>query len=36
MVGICIGRFSKMIQLVPLSESNTCTIAEKFINTVAS
>ena len=36
MVGICIGRSSKMIQLVPLSESNRCTIAEKDLNTVVS
>ena len=36
MVMICIDRFSKMVQLVPLQESDACTIADKFLSTVAS
>ena len=36
MVMICIDRFSKMVQLVPLQESDACTIANKFLSMVVS
>ena len=32
----CINRFSKIVQLLPLQESDICTIAEKFVNMVVS
>ena len=36
MVMTCIKEFSKMVQLVPLQESDACTIADKFLSTVVS
>ena len=36
MVMTCVNRFSKMVQLVLLQESNACTIAYKFISIVVS
>ena len=33
---IYVNRFSKMVQLVPLQESDACTIADKFLSTVVS
>ena len=36
MVMICMDRFSKIVQLVPLQESDTRTIADKFLNMVVS
>ena len=36
MVMICIDRFSKMVQLVPLQESDAPTIADKFLSMVIS
>ena len=32
----CIDRFSKIVQLVPLQESNACTIADKLLSIVVS
>ena len=36
MVMTCVDRFSKMVQLVPLRESDARTIADKFLSTVVS
>ena len=36
MVITCIEKFSNMVQLVPLQESDTRTVAEKFLSTVVS
>ena len=36
MVMTCIDRFSKMVQLVPLQESDTRTVAGKFLSMVVS
>ena len=36
MVITCINRFSKIVQLVPLQESDASTIADKFLSTVLS
>ena len=36
MVMMCIDRFSKMVQLVPLWESDARTIADKFLSMVVS
>ena len=36
MVMMCINRFSKMVQLVPLWESNAQTVPDKFLSTVVS
>ena len=36
MVMMCIDRFSKMVQLVPLWESDIHTIADKFLSTVVT
>ena len=36
MVMTCIDRFSKMVQLVPLQESDAHTIADKFLSMVVS
>ena len=36
MVMMCINRFSKMVQLVPLWESDARTIADKFLSMVVS
>ena len=36
MVMMCIDRFNKMVQLVPLQESNVHTIADKFLSMVVS
>ena len=36
MVMTCIDRFSKIVQLVPLWESETRTVAGKFLSTVVS
>ena len=36
MVMTCINRFSKMVQLVPLWESDAPTIADKFLSMVVS
>ena len=36
MVMMCIDKFSKMVQLVPLWESDVCTIADKFLSTVVT
>ena len=36
MVMTCIDRFSKMVQLVPLWESDTRTVADKFLSMVVS
>ena len=36
MVMICINKFSKIVQLVPLQESYACTIAEKILSIVVS
>ena len=36
MVMICINRLIKMVQLVPLQESDACTIADKFLSMVDS
>ena len=36
MVMMCIDGFGKMVQLVPLQESDTCTIADKFLSIVVS
>ena len=34
MVMTCINQFSKIVQLVPLGESNACTIADRFLSMV--
>ena len=36
MVMTCINRFSKMVQLVPLLESDARTIADRFLSMVVS
>ena len=36
LVMTCINRFSKMVQLVLLQESDACTISDKFISMVVS
>ena len=36
MVMTCMDRFSKMVQLVPLQESDTCTIFDKFLSIIVS
>ena len=36
MVMICIDRFSKMAQLIPLQESDACTIADRLLSIVVS
>ena len=36
MVLMCVDRFSKVVQLVPLWESDARTIADKFLSTVVS
>ena len=36
MVMTCVDRFSKMVQLVPLQESDARTIADKFLSMVVS
>ena len=34
MVMTCIDRLSKIVQLIPLQEADTCTIADKFLSIV--
>ena len=36
MVISCIDRFNKMVQLVPLQESDACTIVDKLLSMVVS
>ena len=36
MIMTCVNRFSKMVQLVPLRESDARTVADKFLSTVVS
>ena len=36
MIMTCVDRFSKMVQLVPLRESDARTVADKFLSTVVS
>ena len=36
MVMICVNRFSNMVQLVPLQDSDACIIADKFLSMVVS
>ena len=36
MVMTCIDRFNKIVQLVPLWESDACTIADRFLSMVVS
>ena len=36
MIMTCVDRFSKMVQLVPLRESDAQTVAEKFLSMVVS
>ena len=36
MVMTCINRFSKIVQLVPLQESDACTVANKFLSKVVN
>ena len=36
MVIMCINCFTKMVQLVPLQESDECTMADKFLSSMVS